>query len=236
MKSGLKKILVLIMIGCGIYYIANYISLNVYDVGVEEIKLNLDEEAILVNESLNNVSTELMLINKEHGVDKEYKPEDLVIPNITFVEGVSYEEKHVAGVIVTSLEELIDTAENEGIILLGNSGYRSYRTQKELYSTRKRLDGEEVADDYVAKAGFSEHQTGLCIDITNRDGYFTAGTKEAEWLAENCYRFGFIIRYPSGKKDITGVEHEPWHIRYVGRDAAKYIYDNGITLEEYLEE
>ncbi|MDY3207118.1 M15 family metallopeptidase, partial [Clostridium baratii] len=80
----------------------------------------------------------------------------------------------------------------------------------------------------------SEHQTGLCIDITNRDKYFVKGTKEADWLAENCYKFGFIIRYPYGKKNVTGIEYEPWHVRYVGKKAAKDIYEKGITLEEYL--
>ncbi|EKN36818.1 D-alanyl-D-alanine carboxypeptidase, partial [Clostridium botulinum CFSAN001627] len=128
----------------------------------------------------------------------------------------------------------INTAKEEGIILLGNSGYRSYRSQKNIYKNRARSQGKELADAYVAKPGFSEHQTGLCIDITNKDRYFVQGTKEADWLAKNCYRFGFIIRYPKEKKSITNIEYEPWHIRYVGKEAAKYIYDNKITLEEYL--
>ena len=86
-------------------------------------------------------------------------------------------------------------------------------------------DGKQMADKYVAKAGFSEHQTGLAIDLTNEYRYFVKGTNEAEW---------FIIRYPEGKESITGVAYEPWHIRYVGEEVSRYIYENNITLEEYL--
>ena len=118
---------------------------------------------------------------------------------------------------------------------MGNSAYRSYESQKNVYNNRVKNQGKESADAYVAKPGFSEHQTGLCIDITNKDRYFVEGTEEVEWLKENCSKFGFIIRYPKDKKDVTGIEYEPWHIRYVGKDVAKYISDNGITLEEYLE-
>ena len=133
------------------------------------------------------------------------------------------------------LEELINAAKKEGITLMGNSGYRSYSSQKILYNNRVRTEGKKSADAYVAKPGFSEHQTGLCIDITNEGRYFVEGTVEAEWLEKNCSKFGFIIRYPKYKKDITGIEYEPWHIRYVGKDVAQYIYENKITLEEYLE-
>lgn len=167
-------------------------------------------------------------------MDKEYKPENSTIPNIPFTANSSNEEKHVAGIIAKPLEELVNTAKKEGITLLGNSAYRSYKSQKNTYNNRVKTAGKESADAYVAEPGFSEHQTGMCIDITNEDKYFLKGTKEADWLAENCYRFGFIIRYPYGKRNITGIEYEPWHIRYVGKKAAKYIYDNKITLEEYL--
>ena len=89
---------------------------------------------------------------------------------------------------------------------MGNSGYRSYSSQKILYNNRVRTEGKKSADAYVAKPGFSEHQTGLCIDITNEGRYFVEGTVEAEWLEKNCSKFGFIIRYPKYKKDITGIE------------------------------
>ena len=103
-----------------------------------------------------------------------------------------------------------------------------------MYNNRVNAVGRKKAEDYVAKPGFSEHQTGLCIDVTNRDKYFVKGTEEADWIANNCYKYGFIIRYPEGKENITGISYEPWHIRYVGKEIAKQIHNKGITLEEYL--
>lgn len=242
MRNGFKKILIfIIMIACGFWYMKE-------DAGIELSGINIKESETYLNKKYNfsnkedkvangnniNIGTSLTLVNGEYGLDKDYKPKNLNIPNIPFASGVSQEEKHVAGIIVKPLEDLVNTAKEEGVILLGNSGYRSYKSQKSTYSNRLKSQGKELANAYVAKPGFSEHQTGLCIDITNKDKYFVQGTKEADWLAENCHRFGFIIRYPYGKKNITGIEYEPWHIRYVGEKAAKYIYDNGITLEEYL--
>ncbi|MFR3560233.1 MAG: D-alanyl-D-alanine carboxypeptidase family protein, partial [Paraclostridium sordellii] len=95
--------------------------------------------------------------------------------------------------------------------------------------------GKKEADKYVAKPGKSEHQTGLAIDVTNEDRWFVKSTDEAQWLATNAHKYGFILRYPEGKQQITGVAYEPWHIRYVGEKVAKKIYDEQITLEEFLE-
>ncbi|MBD7913553.1 M15 family metallopeptidase [Clostridium sp. Sa3CUN1] len=197
--------------------------------GVNIISGNGGEER---NSKINNI---LILVNRKNGLDKSYIPMDLTIPEIPFSDEATNEEKQVAGIIKEPLEELINEAKKEGIILIGNSAYRSYESQEIIYNNRVRDEGKKSADAYVAKPGFSEHQTGLCIDITNKYRYFAEGTEEAEWLEKNCSRFGFIIRYPKNKKRITGIEYEPWHIRYVGKDVAKYIYDNGITLEEYLE-
>lgn len=182
-----------------------------------------------------NINKDLILVNSKNGLDKNYVPMDLTIPEIPFSYEVTNEEKQVAGIIKEPLEELVNEAKKEGIILIGNSGYRSYESQEIVYNNRVRDEGKKSADAYVAKPGFSEHQTGLCIDITNEGKYFVEGTIEAEWLEKNCSKFGFIIRYPKNKKRITGIEYEPWHIRYVGKEVAQYIYDNGITLEEYLE-
>lgn len=219
MKKGFKSILVFIIIALLCWY-------SVKTSGEIEVK----EDDID-----NNITNTLVLVNREHGLDKNYIPIDLSIPEIQFTDEAIDEEKHVAGIMKEPLEELINEAEKEGIFLMGNSAYRSYESQKNVYNNRVKNQGKESADAYVAKPGFSEHQTGLCIDITNKDRYFVEGTEEVEWLKENCSKFGFIIRYPKDKKDVTGIEYEPWHIRYVGKDVAKYISDNGITLEEYLE-
>ncbi|EPY6470502.1 M15 family metallopeptidase [Clostridium sporogenes] len=236
MKKGFKKSLlfIIIIIICGFCYMLKDTVLELENSSVIGINSSLADKDKLVKKNGVNVIPERLLVNRENGLNKDYIPEGLSIPNISFSDNLEDEEKHVAGIIVKQLEELINTAKEEGIILLGNSGYRSYRSQKNTYKNRVKSQGKKLADAYVAKPGFSEHQTGLCIDITNKDRYFIEGTKEAHWLAKNCYRFGFIIRYPKGKKSITNIEYEPWHIRYVGKEAAKYIYDNKITLEEYL--
>ncbi|ENK0838522.1 M15 family metallopeptidase [Clostridium botulinum] len=236
MKKGFKKSLlfIIIIIICGFCYMLKDTVLELENSSVIGINSSLADKDKLVKKNGVNVIPERLLVNRENGLNKDYIPEGLSIPNISFSDNLEDEEKHVAGIIVKPLEELINTAKEEGIILLGNSGYRSYRSQKNTYKNRVKSQGKKLADAYVAKPGFSEHQTGLCIDITNKDRYFVEGTKEADWLGENCYRFGFIIRYPKGKKSITNIEYEPWHIRYVGKEAAKYIYDNKITLEEYL--
>ena len=173
------------------------------DLGSSESKLYLSEKDKSSGANNINIDKELVLVNREHGLDKYYKPESLTIPDISFASGVSQEEKHVAGIIERPLEELVDAAKKDGVILFGNSGYRSYKSQENTYSNRVKSQGEKLADAYVAKPGFSEHQTGLCIDITNQDRNLIKGTKEANWLAENCYKFGFIIRYPYGKKSTA---------------------------------
>ncbi len=236
MRKACKKILWLsIIIICGFWYMTENSALELGNTNIKGIDISLNDEDKLVQEIGSNGEKKLLLVNGKYGLDKNYIPEGLCIPNIPFSDISDDEEKHVAGVIVKPLEELINAAKDDGIILLGNSAYRSYKSQEKLYISRVISEGRKLADAYVAKPGSSEHQTGLCIDITNENGYFVKGTEEADWLAENCYKFGFIVRYPYGRKNITGIEYEPWHIRYVGKEAAKYIYDNEITLEEYLE-
>lgn len=113
------------------------------------------------------------------------------------------------------------------------SGFRSYRYQASLYNSYVNRDGKAKADTYSARPGHSEHQTGLAADINYAGSSFDT-TPEAAWLAANCWRFGFIIRYPQGKQDITGYKYESWHVRYLGKELAKMVYDSGLTLEEYL--
>lgn len=124
-------------------------------------------------------------------------------------------------------------AANDGRTLTIISGYRSYSYQSGLYNTYKARDGQANADRYSARAGFSEHQTGLAADlntITNFDS-----TNEFAWLKDNAYKYGFILRYPSGKEFITGYMYEPWHWRYVGKEVAAIMKNENIeTFEEYL--
>lgn len=121
-----------------------------------------------------------------------------------------------------------------GINLWIQSGYRPYQLQEKLYNGYVERSGKEEADTFSARPGYSEHQTGQCFDINNPSRNFN-GTKEAKWIAENCYKYGYIIRYPEGKTDETGYMYESWHVRYVGTDLSYKLYNDGnwITMEDY---
>ncbi len=122
-----------------------------------------------------------------------------------------------------------------GLNLWLSSGYRSYYDQQYIYNNYVKRDGQANADTYSARAGHSEHQTGLAFDLNTIDDSFTY-TPEGKWVHDNCFNYGLILRYPKGKESITGYMHESWHMRYVGIDLAKKLYNNGdwITLEEYF--
>ena len=132
-----------------------------------------------------------------------------------------------------AFQKLSDAAAQEGLDLYIGSDYRDYAYQVKIYNNYNDLYGWEMADTFSARPGYSEHQTGLTIDCNTIDDAF-GETAEAVWLAEHCADYGFIIRFPDGKENITGYQYEPWHIRYVGVDTAKEIMSQGLTLEEYL--
>ncbi|WP_243187002.1 M15 family metallopeptidase [Clostridium muellerianum] len=146
------------------------------------------------------------------------------------------------GEAARALENLFAYAGKQDINLYGNSGYRSYASQKQVYKERIKKVGKKQADEYVAEPGASEHQTGLAMDVTNKEGaqgrlmLDFGQTREGKWLKANVYRFGFIMRYPKEKESITGYNYESWHIRYVGVKAAKEMFNKNLVLEEYLGE
>ncbi|MDV4151743.1 M15 family metallopeptidase [Clostridium sp. AL.422] len=186
-------------------------------------------ETIDVNNNLNNI----LLVNKDVGLEREYEPEDLEIVSVK-----SNKEILLRKEANESLEEMFKDAKRDGLNLLAVSGYRTYEYQENVYINEVYTNGREYADKYVAKPGYSEHQTGLSVDIlaadyTNMDENFE-NTKECEWLHENMSKYGFILRYPKNKESITGYNYEPWHIRYVGTEHSLKIEEEGLTLEEYL--
>lgn len=124
-------------------------------------------------------------------------------------------------------------AAQEGLNLFICSGFRSYNYQNTLYSNYVARDGKAAADTYSARPGHSEHQTGLAVDVNSTDGSM-ATSPEGLWLAEHCAEYGFVIRYPKGKEEITGYMYEPWHIRYLGQDLAVKLTEAQLTLEEYF--
>jgi len=134
---------------------------------------------------------------------------------------------------------MFNTAKKEGITLIINSGYRSYDYQKEVYDQYKTWYDEEYADNYAARPDFSEHQTGLAIDLALNEGKidFICPSFPYHGICQEfrnvAPKFGFIERYQEGKENITGFKEEAWHYRYVGVEAATYIHDNNITFDEY---
>ena len=162
----------------------------------------------------------ILLVNKEFG-----------LPD-TFAPGESTEARE-------AFEKMKSDAANEGIYLNAFSTYRSYWSQDRLYSNYVANYGQDPTDTFSAKAGFSEHQTGLAFDIGGVDRSLWAEedfkyTEEAKWLKNNCTKYGFILRYPEGKEWITGYMHESWHFRYIGVNDSKNFENSDLTLEEYL--
>ena len=169
-----------------------------------------------------------------------------IINGVTFIDGYLIVNKKYAlpknygNGLTEELQEAFfnmqSAALKENIELKIVSGFRSFSRQEEIYESYLKIDSKEKVDTYSARPGHSEHQSGLAIDINITDDSFI-DTKEAKWLNDNAYKYGFILRYPRNKSDITGYKYEPWHYRYVGCDLAKKLYNNGDweTIEEYFE-
>lgn len=136
---------------------------------------------------------------------------------------------------LAKLQQLQRDAQAQGINISNSySGYRSYQYQTQLYNNYVNQHGEEEANTFSAKPGFSEHQTGLTFDLKDFNGQLVEDPITSQWIKDNCAKYGFIVRYPEGKEDITGYIYEPWHLRYVGEEVANQIMNNNTTLEQYL--
>lgn len=203
---------------------------------------NLDLESSFYENviTVSNGDSKLVLVNKNYALDSSYAPSDLVLPNVLALGHEQNKTIYLREEASRHLEQLFNAAEQEaGLIFLARSGYRSYETQVSLYQRYVDQNGQEAADRFSARAGHSEHQTGLAIDVTadSVNGELTTEfgeTAEGIWLKENAHRFGYIIRYLEGRELETGYQYEPWHIRYVGVEAATEIYQNNWILEQYL--
>ncbi len=157
----------------------------------------------------------ILIANKSYSLPSDYAP-NCILPDAQ-----------------AAFNAMAADAKKQGIELKIVSGFRSYSYQATLYNNYVARDGKADADTYSARPGYSEHQTGLAMDINDASSRFN-GTKEANWIAANCVKYGFIIRYPLGKEDITGYQYESWHVRYLGKELAKEVSDSGLTLEEFL--
>ena len=157
----------------------------------------------------------------------------ILIVNKTYSLPESYDPAGLTDETQAALDKMIEDAYAAGLNLYDASDYRSYSDQISVYQEYCARDGWEQADTYSARPGHSEHQTGMVIDFNDINSDFD-DTAEAQWLAENCANYGFIVRFPEGKEPITGYKYESWHVRYVGVETAKEIMSRGICLEEYL--
>lgn len=192
------------------------------------------------------------LANKHVLLEEDYVPDPLVTMKARKedsegnntnggVKKASGSEMELQGECAQQLVVMFEDALDQGITLYLKSAYRSYRTQKTMYYNRlEKNNGKD--DGWVSKPGASDHQTGLGADIVPRswrDKSMNGDMGEEEeciWMAENCHLYGFILRYPADKEDVTEINYEPWHLRYVGNPAATYIMENGLCLEEFQEE
>ena len=197
------------------------------------VNVNSDYEQYTETKETDISKDTLMLVNKYNYLPKNYEPDDIVdIKN-----WYAYGENQIREEVYDKFIDMFNAAKKEGLTLIITSGYRDEQEQTETYEDLKYSHSTEEADRTVARPGFSEHQTGLCLDIVTYDvdGDEFEQTAEFKWMSDNAYKYGFILRYPKGKEMITGYDYESWHYRYVGEKAAKEIKDLDITFDEYYE-
>ncbi len=191
---------------------------------------NYNKIKSLVEKNKDDISR---LVNKDNPVGVDYVPNDLINTTVQTARG----NVEISKSIEDDLEDMFQSAQNDNIYFCITTGYRSAQFQDALYRKSLEKNGKEHADKYIAKPGYSEHQTGLAIDISCKSKNYKlttsfGDTEEGKWLAENSYKFGFILRYKEGREEDTGYAYEPWHFRYVGKEIATYLYENNLILED----
>lgn len=203
-----------------------------YDKIVTYVNISLDLPVYTNVSEVSDANSLTVLVNKFNHLPKNYKPDDLV-----YVKGAYGNDVPMRSVIKEPFLKLQEAAKDElNINLLPTTAFRDEGFQTTLYNNYVARDGKEAADTYSARPGYSEHQTGLAIDLKNTALSNIRLTDENyKWLEENAHKYGFIIRFPKEKEYITGYQFENWHIRYVGLEKAKIIYENNLTLEEYID-
>lgn len=176
---------------------------------------------------------ELMLVNKFYKLSETYVPSDLVDVSLSY----AYEGKQVSKVMYDSLTNMLDAAKESGYNLVVSQGYRSYSDQEEAYNNIEASSGVDYADKVAARPGHSEYQTGLSVVVKPlyTEGSDMENSPEHTWILENAHKYGFILRYPKDKENITGFSYDAWRLRYVGSNTARIIHNENITFDEYYE-
>jgi len=204
-----------------------------YEDTITFVNANLDKKYYtsdikVTNKEANKLDT---IVNKYYKLNKNYEPSDLTIINSRYSAGAQKLRKEAAN----KFEEMASSASNKGLKIYAGSTYRSYNYQLDLYNKYVDKDGLKEAETYSARAGYSEHQLGLAVDILNgRWSYLSEKDKEYKWLIENSYKYGYILRYPRNKEYITGYVFEDWHFRYLGIELATKVYESNLTYDEYV--
>ena len=206
-------------------------NLSVSDV-VTRVNLNLDLPYYTNTKEAKYLNTFYTLVNKYNYLRDDFVPNNLVEMTTPY----SKEGIYLVEEARDNFYKLVDKAKEEGLTIRAISAYRGYTYQKRLYDKYVEADGVNKADTYSARPGFSDHQTGLAIDVDNTTSSFEnfTNTKEYQWMLDNSYKYGFILRYPSGKESITTYQFESWHYRYVGLKLAKKIKASNLTFDEYF--
>lgn len=213
-----------------IKYQKNNPDLNIEDI-IARVNIGLDKKYYTNTKSSKYLNKNYILTNKYTYLKEDYVPENLEYLDTTYSRNGMMLVKEAK----KQLELMITAAKNENIKIRVISSYRSYKYQVQLYNRYVEEDGKDLADTYSARPGFSEHQTGLCIDIDDSNIDYNQFDKSPsyKWMQNNAHLFGYIERYPKGKEEITGYTYEAWHYRYVGKKIAKYIKKHNITFDEY---
>ena len=198
---------------------------------IVNVNMGLDNDFYTNTKETPYLNTIYVLVNKYYYLPDNYEADDLESISSKYSIGGMKLRKEAK----EAFEKLASDALKDNMKIVAMSSYRSYKYQVDLYNKYAKSDGKDAADTYSARPGFSEHQTGLCLDIYDGEIPYTSfeKTNEYNWMQKNAYKYGFILRFPKDKTDETGYKFESWHYRYVGVDAAKYIHDNNISFEEY---
>ena len=214
-------------------YIKAYPNTSISDV-VAYVNTNRDREFYSDTENTDISLNEEMLVNKYYLLAEDYEPSDLESIPLSYALG-NYGDVQLSHVALEQFEALCQAARKEGHTIVANVGYRTYARQNELWTDYQEDYGTDYADEVAARPGASEHQTGLAVNVLDFNDSTTAFDKTSAytWMCSHAHEYGFILRYPNGKSDITGFAFEPGHFRYVGVEAATKIYNEGITFEEY---
>ena len=201
-----------------------------YEDIVTYVNVDLDKNYYDDAKEITDTNNLLILVNKYNSLNKDFVPDDLERIQSKYADGTQKLRKEAK----EKFEEMCDYLETINLHLIANSAYRSYTDQEELYNEYVTIRGKYNADISSARPGYSEHETGLAVDVGSKNSNIFANSEEYKWMKDNSYKYGFILRYPKGKEYIMGYMFESWHYRYVGVDIATYIHDNDLIFEEYI--